>query len=63
MCADPRRILAKIYGHVGSEVRVPDATQPSETPEAVDPEREKQVQADEAARTAVDAEAHQGELP
>jgi hypothetical protein len=50
MCADPRGKFVKIVGrHVGSKARVFDATQSEGTPEAMDPEREKQVHADEAA--------------
>ncbi len=48
MCADPAGIIVKTRkGHAGSEARVFDAARPLETPEAKDPEREKQAQADE----------------
>lgn len=48
MCFDRKGIiLEKIGRHVGPEARVFDAARSPEAP-AVDPEREKQVQADEA---------------
>jgi hypothetical protein len=50
MCADPLGMFVKIIGrHVGPEAHVFEAAKVTEMPEAMDPEREKQVRADEAA--------------
>jgi hypothetical protein len=50
MCADPTgRVVKKIGRHVGPEAHVFEAARAAEKPEAVDPEHEKQVRADEAA--------------
>src|SRR5437879_1601401 len=50
MCFDRRGIVLKAIGrHVGSEDRVFDAARAPEVPDVVDPERAKQVSADEAA--------------
>jgi hypothetical protein len=47
MCADPEGIIVKRVG--GAEAHVFEAARAAEQPEPVDPEREEQVRADEAA--------------
>jgi hypothetical protein len=64
MCFDPGGvIMKKASRYVGSNTQIPEAAQPSETPEVVDPDRDCQAPASEAGQTAIDVKTLEGELP